>query len=411
MSEDQIVWCIQYMNTCIYCRGTGPFTDEHAIPAGLGGDDRRFMLKELVCATCNTKVFSPLEAAFLRSSPVAVARMFSQSSGRRRGSKRNPPSIQAEQKSIITADGQVVEIELGATGRPIVLPQIHLTGGLNCSTHATDHDQLVAFLEALRGRLIDTVAVVAKGTHSSDRLIVTTFDLRNGNYEFSSTENAERPPNIYIWHSAMDPESQGRSALGPRIFGRSAGQIGMRLPAGFSKEQALTLFRKAAHQIKTSEAVSSDVHQPLVHVGSMRVDIFTQPRVLAKIGINLLAFSLGAEYVTRTDFTSVKNSIMHNDPQMGITPLERANTFAPMFVAVPENLHVFALVSVGGSIALITRLYGSIFDVVLLSQTVRQPPGDFPIFFTADYTSHQVEMLSLREFATKYPPLGRLRRY
>lgn len=58
---------------CIYCDGAGPFSDEHVVCAGLGGDDKRFLLVNVVCARCNTDVFSPLELEALRSSPLAIA--------------------------------------------------------------------------------------------------------------------------------------------------------------------------------------------------------------------------------------------------------------------------------------------------------------------------------------------------
>ncbi len=45
---------------CIYCPSTGPFTDEHVVPAGLGGDDKDWLLKDAVCGVCNTTIFSPL---------------------------------------------------------------------------------------------------------------------------------------------------------------------------------------------------------------------------------------------------------------------------------------------------------------------------------------------------------------
>src|SRR4051794_23745756 len=43
--------------TCIYCDSKGPFSEEHVVPAGLGGDDRDWLLKDCVCAKCNTTVF------------------------------------------------------------------------------------------------------------------------------------------------------------------------------------------------------------------------------------------------------------------------------------------------------------------------------------------------------------------
>lgn len=60
--------------SCIYCGKVRTLSNEHVFPAGLGGDDHRFMLRELVCTVCNTETFSPLELRFSRSSPAALGR-------------------------------------------------------------------------------------------------------------------------------------------------------------------------------------------------------------------------------------------------------------------------------------------------------------------------------------------------
>src|SRR5471030_2615714 len=85
---------------CIYCGLLRPFNDEHVFPAGLGGDDRAFMLRDLVCETCNSETFSRMEAGLMRNSPEAFARVHSQSRGRKRkkssgGPKFQPKSITA----------------------------------------------------------------------------------------------------------------------------------------------------------------------------------------------------------------------------------------------------------------------------------------------------------------------------
>src|SRR4051812_41233774 len=77
--------------SCIYCGGAGPFTDEHVVSAGLGGDDKAWLLKDCVCSTCNTKVFSPLETKFLKASGAALARLFLQPHTR---DKNKPPTVQ-----------------------------------------------------------------------------------------------------------------------------------------------------------------------------------------------------------------------------------------------------------------------------------------------------------------------------
>lgn len=96
---------------CIYCTSAGPFSAEHMIPAGLGADDKRFLLRDMVCKVCNTNVFSTLELEWLRNSPTAIARIFMQEKGRQRGSKRQSPKLGAGQKVVITPEGYTAEAD------------------------------------------------------------------------------------------------------------------------------------------------------------------------------------------------------------------------------------------------------------------------------------------------------------
>src|SRR5262245_1330648 len=110
--------------TCIYCGSLGPFTDEHVISAGIGGDDSNWLLKGCVCGRCNTEIFSKLEAKVLRSSPLALARLFLQSHTRGRGGKTGTPSIQPQVTYYADDVSKfLLEQELGAGGQPTILPQ------------------------------------------------------------------------------------------------------------------------------------------------------------------------------------------------------------------------------------------------------------------------------------------------
>jgi hypothetical protein len=83
----------RHVSGCIYCGSPGPFSDEHVISAGLGGDDNRWLLKDCICCICNTDIFSKLETKFLRESPVGIARLFLQDRTRDQGNRTAPPSI------------------------------------------------------------------------------------------------------------------------------------------------------------------------------------------------------------------------------------------------------------------------------------------------------------------------------
>jgi hypothetical protein len=76
------------MTTCIYYNEQKPFTSEHVVSVGIGGDDPNWLLTDCVCGDCNTKVFAPLEQKVFRTSPIGVARIFMQTATR-----NGPPTL------------------------------------------------------------------------------------------------------------------------------------------------------------------------------------------------------------------------------------------------------------------------------------------------------------------------------
>lgn len=102
---------------CIYCGLQRPFNDEHVFPAGLGGDDRRFMLRNMVCETCNSETFSRLEAGLMRNSPEAFVRVHTQPRGRNRRKSSGGPKFQPESTTAILPEGGDAEAEIRAGGK------------------------------------------------------------------------------------------------------------------------------------------------------------------------------------------------------------------------------------------------------------------------------------------------------
>src|SRR6202521_6455070 len=49
---------------CIYCGSPGPFSDEHVVSAGLGGDNSGWLLANCVCRVCNPPIFLKLDLKF-----------------------------------------------------------------------------------------------------------------------------------------------------------------------------------------------------------------------------------------------------------------------------------------------------------------------------------------------------------
>jgi isopentenyl diphosphate isomerase/L-lactate dehydrogenase-like FMN-dependent dehydrogenase len=85
----------------------------------------------------------------------------------------------------------------------------------------------------------------------------------------------------------------------------------------------------------------------IVSVG-MTVTIGVIERVIAKIGINLLAYSLGRDYVTDFGFRKVKDGILTGKPSVGGQIVEDVSMKA-MLDAAPNNHHVIFLSKVSQS--------------------------------------------------------------
>src|SRR5471032_1486964 len=153
---------------CIYCGLQRPFNDEHVFPAGLGGDDRAFMLRDLVCETCNSETFSRMEAGLMRNSPEAFARVHSQSRGRKRKKSSGGPKFQPESITAFLPEGGDAEAEIRAGGQVVLLPQFSLRESQvqGQGSDVSELKQFAASLQALFSQ--DSLSLVTK-TAGADR--------------------------------------------------------------------------------------------------------------------------------------------------------------------------------------------------------------------------------------------------
>ena len=131
---------------CIYCLSSGPFADEHALPAGFGEFEGFPLLVDRVCGACNGD-FSQLEEQLLRSGPEALLRTVHRVPGRSFHRKRNPfqegsagaPPIEIEEMhpklgipvlweidpggKTVTPLRQVVAVDVGGNAKPLRVPR------------------------------------------------------------------------------------------------------------------------------------------------------------------------------------------------------------------------------------------------------------------------------------------------
>ncbi|KAB0483860.1 hypothetical protein SAMN04490202_0873 [Pseudomonas reinekei] len=387
---------------CIYCEKPGPFSDEHVISAGLGADDDRFLLVDMVCRRCNTDVFGNLEREVLRSSPIAIARAFMQPHGRNRGKHTTAPGIQARHKQMANSSGHPDEVDFGPHAQPIVLPQLKMIDDslLECSAPGPDEQRsfILSLSSLLQGNEITCIR--KRGPEHELRYEAITL-LRSG-MTFTQADGSSfqpKPPRGGLWLERYDETRTEGVSPAATIFKNLNGGIVLKTSSA-TVEDALNFFACAVEQVSFDSQVTSDNENPIVSVG-MTVTIGAMERVIAKIGINLLAYYLGRDYVTDTRFRSVKDSILTGVPRLGSQIVKNA-AITTMLNAAPDNHHVFFLSTVsqpGGRLAIIltAKLYG-VAHFMPLALDVPKPHQPLPVYFLVDYLNHEVKQRSLVEY-------------
>lgn len=390
---------------CIYCEKPGPFSDEHVISAGLGADDDRFLLVDMVCKRCNTDVFGNLEREVLRSSPIAIARSFMQPHGRNRGKHTTAPGIQAQKKQMVSVSGYPDEVDFGPHSKPKVLPQLKMIGEKEAQSSAENIDELRAFVISL-STFFQGDQIICVRKHGPEHELryeaVTMLRLGKTFTQAESSSLQAKPPRVCLWLERYDENDTQGVIPAATLFKNVNGGIVLKTSSA-TVEDALNFFACTVEQFSFDAQVTLDVVNPIISV-RMTVAIGAMERVIAKIGINLLAFYLGRNYVTDSKFRGIKESILTGTPRLGSQIVENAAMKA-MLDAAPQDHHVFLLSSVSQpgrrlAIVLIAKLYGvAIFMPLALD--VPEPHLPLPVYFLVDYLNHEVQQRSIAEY-TEY---------
>ncbi|MDQ0621016.1 hypothetical protein [Paraburkholderia graminis] len=398
---------VEPAKTCIYCGLSRPFSDEHVFPAGLGGDDRRFLLKDLVCGVCNSGVFSKLETKFMRASPVAMARLYLQPTGRGKGKKASIPSINTNSTFVFLEPHGAVEAEMTAGGKLITLLQLLFLEDDKVALTGGDHMGVDVFLDALTAALGSQVQVVEKIKDIvPSRFVVETFEWDGARYQSVSRETTPTLPQKRLWREPLaSPPAAAATARAPTLYQRSDGQLSLRVPPSTQAGPMLTRVRKAPLAFGKEEDVPySDFANPSVQV-SMTIDMNDYARVLAKIGVNFVAHAYKEQYARHHAFNRVKTAILKGQAAIWLQTIPKQ---ADALRGVPSTRHVAMLhftKSRAGRFhaGMIIRLYGGTTQYVHLSANALQPPDGLAIL-VIDYENHKIEpFFDWGRFSAVYP--------
>lgn len=390
--------------TCVYCGEVRPFTEEHVFPAGLGGDDSRFMLVGLVCGDCNTRVFGPLERELMRNSPTAVARQFLMTNARRDGGAPNPPTLQTDLIEIFDPSTQLaLEAELLAGGKPILRPQIVFDGDQIPLTGSSEAE-IGAFLAAIGGLLGEATRLIVKqGQGDGSTFEITEFTWDGTRYNRTGMATQSRPP-TGIWHTELVVPANAKpgARYASRLFQRSQGQLLLRALPTDDPGALLTKARILnPEMVAASLPPSLSIERPEMHM-RLGMNIFHANRAVAKIGVNHACFEYGDGLVRSAGFAGIKAAILTGTPEIHPLPWNDPQV-QTIFSADKRQVHLVLLwpdQRTVGTFDLVygLRLFGTPFQGLILAQGVPLPQNTSPTVYVIHYENHRIERLSLVDY-------------
>ncbi|QQR34745.1 hypothetical protein JI749_10125 [Devosia oryziradicis] len=401
------------MDKCIYCDEAKPFTDEHVVSAGLGGDDKRWMLTDCVCGDCNTKIFSKLEAKFLRSSPVAIARLFHQEKTRGRGGKPGVPSVTAAQSLLDDpASGVFLNQELGPGFVAAILPQLILQNGGTLTAHLPDVATGRSFLSDFKAVLCRDLVLVRKvkaGLEAAYELTELKWDAVTEEYVASGVQTSAKAPKttdgiMWVEQLVMPKTAHSASRLTPRVYRRSQGQLVCAVIELDDAPRVLSLLRRNPDAIVVpDDATPITVEDTGVHL-KIPMSIKVHDRVLTKICINLAAHLFGADFVRRPEFKTAKRYARTGEGNILKIGAEKhpANQLAG--AADFGEVHVFCIAPAKAEtedsklLSVMVQLYGGPFETFgLASLPENVPELQEPLFVIVAYNENRIEKYTLSE--------------
>jgi hypothetical protein len=403
---------LRHISGCIYCGSPGPFSDEHVVCAGLGGDDGEWLLVGCVCRVCNTDIFSKLETKFLRASPAALARLFLQPHTRKQGSKTGKPSVQPKVSYVRDpGTGILVEGELGAAGHGEVLSQLVVVDAQQIAFTGRDTASVTTFLSELGAAFSDDMALIEKTRNGFEvGYDVTPLSWKDGAYTPGDTTTSSRPPAAGFWVEPLTrpATAQEGETIPPRIFQRTTGQFVARVSGVKQAAIFLTVLRNAPELMDSTKvaAATSAQAKPGFHQ-SYIFDMAAYDRTLTKIGLNLVAKLLGLDLIRNPAFDAAVAYARDGVGGVYKHSPERSIQFANVLGSALPERHTLALLSGpgcsgGNSLIFMARLYGGPMESIRLAEMETPIAGlESPIVVHVDYANHKIERLTLEEHALR----------
>lgn len=392
--------------TCIYCPSVGPYTDEHVVPAGMGGDDGRWLLKDVVCGVCNTDVFSPMETKVMRASPLAIARLFRQTRSRNRGKKTAAPSIHAPLSYFDDPQsGLLLEQELGSGGQSRIWPQVNFVPPERMTVSATDGASANDLIRDL-GNLADLLTLCEKRRDGLEvRYRLTLLRWNSVAYEPGEVDSTAAAPRGAVWLEPLEyPETETAGTLTARVFRRAKGPMTCRADGVDDVATLLTLIRHHHPKLVVpADAASISTDTPSIHLRQV-MDPVAYDRVLVKIGVNVCAHLFGDDIVRTPGFARAREYARYGTGSVVQLSIEDAKKFTDAFPVLAHH-HLLLVATKApegeepGCVMITMQFYGGLTHSYLLAVGDAVPNAADPIFVVVDYEANSIERHSPESFA------------
>lgn len=391
---------------CIYCNKSSEFTEEHVFPAGMGGDDRNFLLKKGVCSNCNTKVFSAFEATLMRRSVLGLARAINQPKSRNGKTSTYDPMDTV----VIDEDGRQLQSRYAEGLKAEILPQL-IYNGETIDAAAQNTNELEIFINELSSILEEnTIFLIEKKSHKSKtKFSVSRYHLSGFRFEARGKFGVDRPPKKCLWFQYQPSKPQNTNTK-PKIYRRAKGQLVVKT-SDLSKLGAM-LFKirmTLPFILKNNTNVEEEAHStPLISTTSLGWSTDCD-RAIAKLGINFLAFQEGLDAARNPSLNHIKNFILHGAPFHQAAFITDQETRSEAFGTIPDGHHCVALSlcknpdgTLTANISMI--LYNSTGLSVNLCYNGTSPAHLSTTYYLIDYLKNTITQHSLLEYHKLYNP-------
>ncbi|WP_409562736.1 HNH endonuclease [Hyphomicrobium sp. MC8b] len=303
------------MPVCIYClkeKAPGEFSKEHVLTRAFCGRGENWTLLQTVCGVCNG-ILSKFESHWAGSAVEAMMRNFSGPRGRSSGGDARAQAMEVDELYLVQGDDPLVyEAGFAFPGDFYFRPQI-VESGTGVVMVAANAEEGAALEKAVTESVGSGRFVLTEPTGSGLGWYKTTtivLDAATRKHVVESSVEASAPEGIWLRALARGATFNDRDGTVRAITRRLAlddrGRLYLRAA---DAEDAANFFDRlsVAPQLLPQRRYSAD--EQAVHV-PVQIRLPLVYRCVLKTGLNLVAYSCGAETARDKAFDELRGEIL-----------------------------------------------------------------------------------------------------